>query len=82
LSSPGGEQQKFLVQGGVLDVKNTHDHDVVILADQEIAIGDADYDAEIKRAQEAMKLNQDDLDFAFEESAIERNLFLKRLKKK
>ncbi len=81
IHTPGGVQT-FLVQGGVIDIKNSSHHDVVILADQELAITDADYDAEIKRAQEAMKLNQDDLDFAFEESVLERNLFLKKLKRK
>jgi F-type H+-transporting ATPase subunit epsilon len=85
----GVEEQKFLIQGGVVDIKQStltlggQGFEVVVLADQ---IVDAeklgDLDVEIARAKEAMQMKADEIDFAMEESIIERNLFLKRLRGK
>jgi F-type H+-transporting ATPase subunit epsilon len=83
--TPGGlHDQNFLVQGGVIDVKSTSpEFEVAVLADQIVSPDKEDnFDAEIERAKEAMKVNAEDIDFALEESVIERNLFLKRLKGK
>ncbi len=76
-------EEKFLVQGGVIDVKSTSpEFEVAVLADQIVNPDKEDnFDAEIERAKEAMKVNAEDIDFALEESIIERNLFLKRMKK-
>lgn len=78
------KEQRFLVQGGVIDVKSVSpEFEVVVLADQAIDPEKLeDLDEELARAKEAMKIKQDDIDFAAEESKIERNLFLKRLKGK
>lgn len=77
-------EEKFLVQGGVIDVKSTS---------PEFEVGISQIRSltqtkriilmlqEIERAKEAMKVNAEDIDFALEESIIERNLFLKRMKK-
>ncbi len=77
-------EEKFLVQGGVIDVKSVlPEFEVVVLADQAIDPEKLeDLDEEIERAKTAMNLKQEDIDFAQEESAIERRLFLKRLKGK
>lgn len=86
--TPGGVQdQKFLVQGGVIDIKEStkveNDFEVVILADQQVGVdGLENLDAEIARAKEAMQLKAEEIDFADEESALERNLFLKRFKQR
>jgi F-type H+-transporting ATPase subunit epsilon len=76
-------EEKFLVQGGVIDVKSTTpEFEVVVLVDQVVLSEFENLDEEIARAKEDMKVNADDIDFALEESTIERNLFLKRLKQK
>jgi F-type H+-transporting ATPase subunit epsilon len=78
---PGGPSSVFLVQGGVIDVKQSGE--VVVLADQVVTTDKLDnLEKEIQRAKEAMKLKQEDYDFALEESTLERNLFLKRFKQK
>jgi F-type H+-transporting ATPase subunit epsilon len=73
---------KFLVQGGVIDVKETSNFEVVILADQVVDTSVDNLDEEIKRAKEAMEMKKEEVDFAFEESTIERNIFLKRFKQR
>ncbi len=80
----GLHDQNFLVQGGVIDVKSVSpEFEVAVLADQIVNADKLDdLDAEIERAKEAMKIKAGDIDFAAEESIIERNLFLKRLKGK
>ena len=77
-------EENFLVQGGVIDVKSVApEFEVVVLADQAIDPEKAEnLDEEINRAKEAMKIKQEDIDFAAEESIIERNLYLKKLKQK
>lgn len=90
IQTPGSMYEKFLVQGGVIDVKQKtflpgekDNFEVVVLADQTLDGENLnDLDEEIKRAKETMAANADDVDFAFEESILERNLFLKRLKGK
>lgn len=84
-----GAEQKFLVQGGVIDVKQSAPDprgsqyfEVVILADQVVDTNLDSFDAEIERAKKAMELRQEDLDFELEESIIEKNLFIKRMKGK
>jgi F-type H+-transporting ATPase subunit epsilon len=74
--------QKFLVQGGVIDVKETSNFEVVILADQVVDTSTDNLDEEIKRAREAMEMSKEEVDFAFEEATIERNIFLKRFKQR
>ena len=79
----GVEEKKFLLQGGVIDVKESTDFEVVILADQQVGTDVAhDLDEEIKRAKEAMLVKAEDVDFAAEEGVIERGFFLKRFKSK
>lgn len=81
--TPGGlHDQTFLVQGGVIDVKSVApEFEVVVLADQLVTTDNLDnLDEEVARAKEAMKLNADEIDFALEESVLERGLFLKRFK--
>lgn len=79
--STENEKKNFLVQGGVVDIKETGE--VVILADLEFeGAENQNLDAEIERAKEVMKLNKDDIDFAELESELERNLFLKRFQKR
>lgn len=75
-------EHKFLVQGGVVDVKESvTSSEVVILADLTInANEEVDFDQAIARAKEAMELKKEEYDYAFEEATIERNLFLKRFK--
>lgn len=75
-------EEIFLVQDGVIDIKSiSPEFEVVVLADQAIDPTRLnDLDEEIARAKETMKLKQEDIDFALEESTIERGLFLKRLK--
>ena len=82
LSKGEEEVQTFLVQGGVIDIKSeSPNFEVVVLADQVVdSSHENDLDAEIERAKEAMKLKQDEIDFALEEATIERNLFIKRLR--
>ena len=80
---PGSVEEKFLLQGGVIDVKESNNFEVVILTDLQVNTDHThDLDAEIKRAKEAMEMNAEDIDFASEESSIERNLFLKRFKQR
>ncbi len=78
-------EHRFILQGGVIDVKESSGNifEVIILADLKVGADIAhDLDEEIKRAKEAMETKHDDIDFALEESTIERNLFLKRYKGK
>jgi len=76
--------EMILVQGGVVDVKsNSSEFEVVLLVDQLLdSQNPTNLDEEIIRAKEAMKVNAEDIDFALEESIIERNLFIKRMKAK
>lgn len=84
ITNPDGSVEKLLVQGGVIDVKNSSkDSEVSILADQLVSLdSQEDLNEEINRAKEAMQIKNEEIDFAFEESVIERNLFLKRFKQK
>ena len=86
ITRPGSRsdtQETFLVQGGVIDVKSVAPQfEVAVLADQVVDTKLENLEEEIARAKEAMKLKQDEIDFAEEESVLERSLFLKRLKQK
>lgn len=75
------DYQSFMVQGGVIDIKQSPNFEVMILADQKIDPDESiNLDEEIQRAKEAMQLKKDDYDFAIEEGALEKSLFLKRFK--
>lgn len=80
-----GEVSKYLVQGGVLDVKDSKDakgSDVVILVERTFEEGSSEgLDKELERAKEAMQMKKEEYDFAEEEATIERSLFLKRRNK-
>lgn len=74
--------KKFLVQGGVIDVKETENFEVIILADQNIEnTSTENLDEEVKRAKQAMA-GSIDLDLETFESQIERGEYFKKLKAK
>jgi len=73
----------FLVQGGVLNIKPVGSSiSAALMVDKRIddSLPLDSIEQEIVRAREAMQ-TKSDYEFAEEESIIERNLFLKRLKR-
>jgi F-type H+-transporting ATPase subunit epsilon len=80
LSKENGDKENFLIQGGVLEVKQTGE--VVILADREIDLekDSATSSEEAKeRAREAME-NKDDVLSIVEGDNLERALFINKRK--
>lgn len=80
------KENKFLVQGGVIDVKQKGEmiSEVVILADQKISKDNFDekvFLESVDRAKKANTENNSDFDFETFESEIERSNYFKNLKR-
>jgi ATP synthase F1 epsilon subunit len=85
LSTGEGGVQKFLIQGGVLDVKQKIGEmdEVIILADEKLDVNNIDlqkFEESVKRAKDANQEDHSSYDPDLLEGLTERSVYFKRLK--
>lgn len=84
-SNEGGQVQKFLVQGGVVDVKQKVGEmdEVIVLADEKLDTNNIDvqkFEESVKRAKDANQEDHSSYDPDLLEGLTERSAYFKRLK--